>query len=58
MDIHCKKECEGGKSLVVQWLGLCTSTISGQGSILVQGIKIPQALWHGGKREREKQRNF
>ena len=38
---------------MVQWLGLCTSTTSGQGSIPVQGIKIPQALWCGEKRERE-----
>ena len=51
-----KKKCEGGKSLVIQWLGPCTFTTSGQGSIPVQGIKIPQALWHGEKRERENKR--
>ena len=32
-----------GNSLVVQWLGLCTFTAVGPGSIPGQGTKIPQA---------------
>ena len=32
--------------LVVQWLGLCTSTAEGLGSIPVEGTKILQATWH------------
>ena len=31
-------------SLVVQWLGLCTPTVKGIGSILSWGTKIPQAM--------------
>ena len=33
-----------GEFLVVQWLGLCTFTAEGVGSIPGQGTKIPQAL--------------
>ena len=29
-----------GHSLVVQWLGLCASTLRGMGSVLGQGTKI------------------
>ena len=36
-------------SLVVQWLGLCASTTGGLGSILGQGIEIPQGLQHSQK---------
>ena len=32
-----------GNSLVVQWLGLCTVTAEGPGSITGWGTKIPQA---------------
>ena len=32
-----------GNSLAVQWLGLCTSTAGGPGSIPSQGTKILQA---------------
>ena len=34
-----------GRSLVVQWLGLCTFTTEGAGLIPGQGTKIPQATW-------------
>ena len=34
-----------GNSLVVQWLGLCTLTAEGLGSIPGWGTKIPPALW-------------
>ena len=36
-----------GNSLVVWWLGFCIFTAEGVGSILGQGIKIPQ--WQGQK---------
>ena len=32
-----------GNSLAVQWLGLCTFTAEGTGSIPGRGTKIPQA---------------
>ena len=38
-----------GNSLVVQWLGLCTLTAKGPGSILGRGTKIPQATWQKKK---------
>ena len=38
-----------GNSLAVQWLGLCTSTAGGPGSIPGWGAKIPHATWHGQK---------
>ena len=38
-----------GNPLVVQWLGLCTFTARGRGSIPRWGAKIPQAVWHGQK---------
>ena len=41
-------------SLMVQWLGLCTSTAGGMGLIPGQGTKIPQAMQRGGKLEWEK----
>ena len=34
-----------GNSLAVQWLGLCTFTVKGPGSIPDQGTKIPHAVW-------------
>ena len=34
-------------SLVVQWLGLCTSTTGGVDSIPGWGTKLPYATWHG-----------
>ena len=34
---------------MVQWLGLCAFTVKDLGSILSQGTKIPQAVWHGQK---------
>lgn len=39
----------GGKSLVVQCLGLHASTAGSKGLISGQGTKIPRALWHGQK---------
>ena len=42
-----------GNSLVVQWLGLRTFTAEGAGSIPGQGIKIPQAVWHGQKKKKK-----
>ena len=40
------KKWSQGNSLVVQWLGLCTFTAEGLGSIPGQGTKIPQARQH------------
>ena len=40
----------GGNSLVVQWLGLHTSTAQGPGSIPGQGTKVPSAMRHGKKK--------
>ena len=37
---------------MVQWVGLHTFTVKGLGSILGQGTKIPQAVWHGQKRKK------
>ena len=36
-----------GTSWVVQWLGVCASTVGGMGSISTWGIKIAQAMQHG-----------
>ena len=36
-----------GKSLVVQWLGLCASTAGDTDSILGQGTKILGPTWYG-----------
>ena len=47
-----KKERQKWTSLVVQWLGLCTSTAGGSGSILGHGTKIPHAMQHGQKKSR------
>ena len=44
-----KSKCQGS-SLVVQWLGLCTFTASGLGSIPGQGTKILQAVCQGKKK--------
>ena len=38
-----------GNSLAVQWLGLCTLTAEGPGSIPGQGTKIPGGERHGQK---------
>ena len=38
-----------GTSLAVQWLGLCTSTAGGVGSIPGQGTKTLPAARHGQK---------
>ena len=38
---HLREE-QGGTSLMVQWLGFCTSTTAGTGSIPGQGTKILQ----------------
>ena len=36
---------DAGTSLVVQWLGLCSSNAGGTGSIPGQGTSIPYAAW-------------
>ena len=36
-----------GNSPVVQWLGLCTPTAGGTGSIRSPGTKMPQATQRG-----------
>ena len=38
-----------GTSLVVQWLGLCASTVEGKGLISARGTRVPQAVWQGQK---------
>ena len=40
-----------GNSLMVHWLGLRASITVGWGSIPGQGMKIPQAIWHGQKKK-------
>ena len=42
-----------GNSLGVQWLGLCTFTSTGGGSIPGQGTKILRAAWCGEKEKEE-----
>ena len=42
---------------MVQWLGFCASTAEIPSSILGQGIKIPQAMQCGQKKEERKKRN-
>ena len=41
---------QGGTSLAVQWLRLCTSNGVGRGSILGSGTRIPHAMMHGLKK--------
>ena len=43
-----------GNSLVVQWLGLCTFTAEGVGSVPGWGTKIPQAVRRGQKEKKKK----
>ena len=40
-------------SLLVQWLGLCTFTAKGLGSIPGQGPNIPQAMFCGQKKKKK-----
>ena len=40
-----------GNFLAVQWLGLCTFTAEGTGSIPGQGTKIPQAVRRSQKKK-------
>ena len=47
-----KKKNNPGNSQVVQWLGLCTSTAGGTGSIPGRGAKIPHATWRGVKKKK------
>ena len=52
----------GGKyqrenSLAVQWLGLCTFTAKGPGSIPGQRTNIPQASRCGQKKKKKKKKN-
>ena len=47
-----------GNSLAVKWLEFCAITAEGLGSIPGQGTKIPQASWHGQKKQKKQvQRN-
>ena len=46
-----------GNSLVVQWLGLHTSTVGGMGSILVEELTSLQAT-QGTARKRKKERQL
>ena len=41
-------------SLAVQWLGLCTSTAEGMGSIPGQGTEIPHAVQCGQEKKIKK----
>ena len=41
------------ESLAVQWLGLCTFTAEGKGSIPGAGTKILQAAWCGKKTNKQ-----
>ena len=50
------KEITLGTSLAVQWLGLCTSTTGGTGSIPGLGTKIPHALRHGRREKKKKKK--
>ena len=47
---------KGGKSLVVQWLGLCTCTSKGQNSIPSWETKIPQAVKPGWEKKKDERR--
>ena len=38
---------------MVQWLRLCALTLEGLSSIPGWGTKIPQAMWHGQKKEKQ-----
>ena len=40
---------------MVQWLGLCTFTAEGMGSISGQGTKTPQATWPKQQQKQKKQ---
>ena len=51
-----EKEVVSGNSLAVQWLGLCTFTAEGTGSIPGRGTKIPQATWHGQKQQQQRKK--
>lgn len=46
---YVRSHCQQGFPLVVQWLGLYTSTAQGMGLIPGQGTKIPHVPWHGQK---------
>lgn len=43
-----------GNSLAVHWLGLCTFSAGGMGSIPSPGTQIPQAVQQSQKRKEEK----
>ena len=46
----CTRKEKTGNSLVVQWLGRCSFTAEGAGSIPGWGTKIPQAMGCGQKK--------
>ena len=45
---------DSGTSLAVQWLGLCTSTAGGTGSIPGRGTKFSHAEQRGQKEKKKK----
>ena len=49
-----KKKGLFGNSPDVQWLGLCTSTAGGMGSIPGQGTKIPHATLCSQRKKKKK----
>ena len=63
LQLNSKKETtqlkngQKGNFLVVQWLGLCTYTAEGAGSVPGQGTKIPQAT-HGGQKKKKWSKNL
>ena len=52
--MYTMKEKNWGNSFAVHWLGLCTFTDEGEGSIPGQGTKIPQDTRHGQKKKKKK----
>ena len=48
---------EMGNSLLVQWLGLCTSTAGGMDSICGQGTKTLHAVHGVAKKKKKKNHN-
>ena len=48
------KDKTPGNSLAVQGLGLPAFTAEGAGLMPGQGTKVPQAVWHGQKKKKDK----
>ena len=47
-----------GNSLVIQWLGFCSSIAGSMSMISGQESKIPQAVLHGPKKKKKREREF